>query len=168
MKRVSAREDIMNYFESTRPSIEPEEEPEAPNDDQTANIPQPSIATPVPQPVINTISQPLSTGATSAIRLSPVTDPTYITPVKLQSYESLLVKARQYEERYKLVDDVRKKQLAARLREIINKLRTDTFVTLTDELFRYLNSEEQKANNQPIRINNDEGNKCRIGKERFL
>lgn len=73
-----------------------------------------------------------------------------------------MAKAHEYEKRYKLVDDVRKKQLASRLREIINKLRTDTFVTLTDELFRYLNGEAQKVGAQIIQVNTNDGKKCFI------
>ena len=70
-----------------------------------------------------------------------------------------MAKAHEYEKRYKLVDDVRKKQLASRLREIINKLRTDTFVTLTDELFRYLNGEAQKVGAQIVQVNTNDGKK---------
>ena len=39
----------------------------------------------------------------------------------------------------------------------MNKLRKDTFTTLTNELFQFLNGQEQKISNQSIRISNEEG-----------
>jgi hypothetical protein len=39
----------------------------------------------------------------------------------------------------------------------MNKLRKDTFNTLTNEFFEFLNGQEQKISNQSIRVSNEEG-----------
>jgi hypothetical protein len=91
--------------------------------------------------------------------LVPVTDSLYIRPDTLQDYQKLLLEAEQYEKRYKTVDPQRKKQLSARIKDILNKLRQDTFKALTNELLEFLNGQEQKVSTQSIRISNEEGKK---------
>jgi hypothetical protein len=111
---------------------------------------QPSQLPPVVPPPSGK-SQPSSS-------LSPVTDPDHIRPDTLVEYEKLLFEAQQYEDRYKTIDHSRKTQLARPIQGIMNKLRKDTFTTLTNELFQYLNGQERKISDQIIRISNEEGN----------
>jgi hypothetical protein len=84
-------------------------------------------------------------------------DPDQIKPDTLDNYRNLLFEAQGYENRYTTVSVQRKKQLAAPLKAIMNKLRKDTCITLTNELFEFLIGQEQKVTGQSIRISNDEG-----------
>ncbi len=109
-------------------------------------------------PVVPTPSQPPPAASLPSSSLSPVTDPDHIRPDTLVDYEKLLFEAQQYEDRYKTIDPSRKTQLGRPIQGIMNKLRKDTFTTLTNELFQYLIGQERKIGDQIIHISNEEGN----------
>ncbi|UJR22502.1 hypothetical protein I4U23_025554 [Adineta vaga] len=87
--------------------------------------------------------------------LSPVTDPAHITKTILESYEKLLIEVKQYKDQYENTPIERKKQLAAPIRTILNKLREDLLPTLTNDLFSYLRVQQQMINNQSTCILNN-------------
>lgn len=120
------------------------------------------------QPGISSSTQPLMATASSTQPPSsaPVTDPAYIRPDTLRNYQMLLSEAEQYERRYKTVDPARKKQLASRLKETMNKLRTDTFAILTKDLLDFLNGHEQKVSNQSIRLKDNDGKNFFVTKKK--
>jgi hypothetical protein len=120
-------------------------------------VPSPPIVVSSPSTAAPTPSQPLSPSKSQLAPLAQMTEYSHITPTTLTSYCRLLLEAEQYERRYKTIGTERKKQLAARIKDTMNKLRKDTFTTLTNELFEFLNGQEQKVTNQSIRILNDEG-----------
>jgi hypothetical protein len=102
-------------------------------------------------------SQPPPPGKAHTSSSLPATNPDHIRPDTLDIYQKKLSDAQQYEQRYITIDLPRKKQLASRIKDIMNKLRKETFGTLTDELFQFLNGQEQRVANQNIRVSTDDG-----------
>ncbi|CAF4967070.1 unnamed protein product [Rotaria sp. Silwood1] len=78
-----------------------------------------------------------------------------IRPDTLIEYKKLSFEAHQYEKLYSTIDLPRKKQLASCIKNIMNKLRKETFHTLTNELFEFLNGQGKEVSNKIIRISND-------------
>ncbi len=83
--------------------------------------------------------------------------PDHITPATLARYEKLLLEAQQFEKRYTTVSVPRKKQLAAPLKDMVNKLREETFKSLTNDVLNFLTGQEYQVAGQSIRISNNEG-----------
>ncbi|CAF5051790.1 unnamed protein product, partial [Rotaria sp. Silwood1] len=79
-----------------------------------------------------------------------------IKPDTLIEYKKLSFEAHQYEKLYSTIDLPRKKQLASCIKNIMNKLRKETFHTLTKELFEFLNGQGKEVSNKIIRISNNE------------
>jgi hypothetical protein len=79
-------------------------------------------------------------------------------PGTIVKYQKLLAEAQQYERRYTTVAVPRKKQLAAPLKAIMNKLRKDTYQTLMNDLLNFLSGKEYQVVKESYRINNEEGN----------
>jgi hypothetical protein len=73
------------------------------------------------------------------------------------AYEKIIEQAKHYEIRYETINATRKRQFLSRIRDIMNKLRHETFDCLTKELMEFLQGHEQKFASQTIRIVNDEG-----------
>lgn len=118
--------------------------------------PQPPVVTPTPpQPPAVTPAPPQPPVVSTSL-LSTV-EPDHIRPNRLVDYVNLLSDAHKYEKLYTSVADARKKQLAGPLKAIINKLRDDTFNTLTMELLAFLNGQKQMVLNQVISISTEEG-----------
>ncbi len=120
-------------------------------------MPQPPTIMLQPSTVVPSPPQSSLPGNSQPFSLAPVTDPDHIKPETLDAYQKLLLEAQQYENRYKTIDLPRKKQLASCIKVYMNKLRKDTFNTLTNEFFEFLNGQEQKISNQSIRVSNEEG-----------
>jgi hypothetical protein len=123
-------------------------------------MPSPSRPTTVLPPPSS--AQPLPSGKAHTSSVAPATNPNDIKPETLSRYEKLLSEAQQYEKRYTTIDLPRKKQLASLIKSVMNKIRQETFATLTEELFKFLNGQEQTVANQVIRVSSDEGKKLRL------
>ncbi|CAF0823731.1 unnamed protein product [Rotaria sordida] len=177
--RRKAREDFLEYINQFRPPDddvveEEEEEEEEVNDDdqqpdqsnesqQSASIVLPNPPLPPPPAVISPLSTVVPPSAPIIKSQLPHPQPTLsvedigeIKPETLVEYRKLSFEAQQYEKRYSIIDLSRKKQLASCIKDIMNKLRKETFHTLTNELFEFLNGQEKKVSNQIHRISNEE------------
>ena len=82
-----------------------------------------------------------------------------IRPETLAKYRRLAFEAQQYEKHYKTIDSLREKQLTPYIRDVMNKLRKDTFDTLANELFEFLNGKEKLVGSQSVRISSEDGKK---------
>jgi len=102
-------------------------------------------------------SKPAAAGGSQPSLLVPVTDPENIRPDTIRPYQELLIEAQKYESHYKKIDAQRKKELESCIKVYLNKLRKETFTTLTNEFFEFLNGQEQKIGSKSIRVLNEEG-----------
>ncbi|CAF3578905.1 unnamed protein product, partial [Rotaria sp. Silwood1] len=159
--RRKAREDCLEYIDQYRPSDDDDEQPDQSNESQQSeSIVLPNQSPPAVIPPSSTVVLPSASPVKSQL---PHPQPTPsledigdITPETLIEYKKLSFEAQQYEKRYSTIDLIRKKQLASCIRDIMNKLRKETFRTLTNQLFEFLNGQEKKVSNQIIRISNEE------------
>lgn len=135
---------------------------------------QPPITTPSQaQSTVTSTQLPPSTiyvGPPSTISVAPpptisvapsslmqTTDPRHITPATVERYQKLLSEAEQYEKRFKTVSLERGKQLASRIRSIMNKVQKETLKASANELFDFLKVREQKNVATNIYVTSDEG-----------
>ncbi|CAF5070221.1 unnamed protein product, partial [Rotaria sp. Silwood1] len=159
--RRKAREDCLEYIDQYRPPDDDDEQPDQSNESQQSeSIVLPNQSPPAVIPPSSTVVLPSASPVKSQL---PHPQPTPsledigdITPETLIEYKKLSFEAQQYEKRYSTIDLIRKKQLASCIRDIMNKLRKETFRTLTNQLFEFLNGQEKKVSNQIIRISNEE------------
>ena len=120
--------------------------------------PPPTMSSSIQRPNVNPPpSQPQAPGKNHTSSSLPATNSDHIRPDTLARYQRTLSEAQQYEQRYTTIDLPRKKQLASRIKDIMNKLRKETFDTLTNDLFNFLNGQEQRVANQNIRVSTDDG-----------
>ncbi|CAF1679137.1 unnamed protein product [Rotaria magnacalcarata] len=173
--RMKARENVIEYIDQY-PSTDDDEQPNPVNDlSQQQSIfisnPQPPIPLPSPLKVVTSVPQSIMPSPPTVVAplvKSPSTNPSQsppsistndlgdIKPGTLLAYKKLSSEAQQYEIRYLIVDLPRKKQLASYIKNVMNKLRKETFELLTNELFQFLCGQEKTVSNQGIRIKNEE------------
>lgn len=131
--------------------------PPAPVIRPPAPVPAPPQPPPPPVPVIRPPAPaPVATTSTNSASV-PETDSGHITAHTMERYQKILNAAKQYEVRYETVDKQRRRQLLAKIKEIMNKLRKETFDDLKMELLHFLNGQQQLSAGQPIQIINDNG-----------
>ncbi|CAF5016763.1 unnamed protein product, partial [Rotaria sp. Silwood1] len=118
----------------------------------------PLLSTAVP-PSIQQVAPPVKSQAPSLPHphsTPSIDDIGDIKPDTLVEYRKLSREAQQYEQLYSTIDSTRKKQLGSCIKNIMNKLRKETFQTSTIELFDFLCGQGTEVSNQSIRISNEE------------
>jgi hypothetical protein len=139
----------------------PQQQPPPPIIPLSQPLPPPVIPRPQqqpPPPIIPPSQQPSLPSIPQPSTIAPMVNSDNIKADTLVKYQKLQSEAHQYETRYNTVDDKRKSLLRSRINDLINKIREDTFDTLTKDLFEFLNGRQQQVSSQMIRVSNDEGN----------
>ena len=81
-----------------------------------------------------------------------------------ERYQILLSKAQKYEKEYATIDNSRKKTLEAFIKGTTNKIRSDTFHILQEDLTQLLNGQIKVVAQQSISVMNYKGKKLSLQK----